>query len=241
MVYQCKTASDTMRTVSPGAGAEVRRFTEDIMHHVHLLPPVEQIGPRPTSKGSVDLTGGKLFLQSQTLHATLIDIIERRAPSLTVGWEGGRQLKFSAVMRFLLRSLHSLYTLWSQKETLTTDQMLLYDKSVDTLHKSWLALGWKPTVWVHWVCAHSSFYVHSFRSIYSFTSIPTEHRHQKFKMDLRHAFEGWKFANPLVTSRWLTRVVNLDALDQGLHLLSLTNEVGTDAIFKRHNKKRKLE
>ncbi len=75
MDYKCKTASDTMRTVSPRVGAEVHRFMEDIMHHVHLLPPVEHIGPRPTLKGSVDLTGGKLFLKSQTLHATLIDII----------------------------------------------------------------------------------------------------------------------------------------------------------------------
>ena len=211
------------------------------MHHVQLLPPVEQIGPRPTSKGSVDLTGGKLFLLSQTLHTTHIEIVERRAPTLTVTWEGGRQIKFSACLRILFRSLHSLYTLWSQKETLTPDQLFSYDNSIKNLHKSWLALGWKPAVWVHWVCAHSSFYVHTFRSIYSFTSIPIEYRHQKFKMDLRHAFEGWKFANPLVTSRWLTRVVNLDALDQGLHLLSHTNEVGTDAIFKRHaNKKRKL-
>ena len=156
-------------------------------------------------------------------------------------WEGGRQIKVSACLRILFRSLHSLYSLWSQKEILTLDQLILYDKSIATLHKSWLALGWKPAVWVHWVCAHSSFYVHTFRTIYSFTSIPTEHRHQKFKMDLRHAFEGWKFANPLVTSCWLTRFVNLDTLDQGLHLLSLTNEVGTDAIFKRQTKKRKLD
>ena len=230
-----------MRTVSPGAGAECRRFAEDIMHHVQLLPPVEQIGPRPTSKGSVDLTGGKIFLQSQTLQSNLVEIVERRAPNLTVTWEGGRPIKVSACLRILFRSLHSLYSLWSQKEILTPDQLILYDKSIATLHKSWLALGWKPAVWVHRVCAHSSFYVHTFRTIYSFTSIPTEHRHQKFKMDLRHAFEGWKFANPLVTSRWLTRVVNLDALDQGLHLLSLTNEVGTDAIFKRQTKKRKLD
>ncbi len=59
------------------------------MHQVYLLRPVEQIGLRPLSKGSVDLMGGKLFLQSQKLHANLIDIVERGDPSLTVGFGRG--------------------------------------------------------------------------------------------------------------------------------------------------------
>ena len=59
-------------------------------------------------------------------------------------------------------------------------------------------------------------------------------------MDLRHAFEGWKFQNPLLTACWLTRVVDLNALDQGLHILSLTQDVDNDAIFKRASKRPKL-
>lgn len=210
------------------------------MAEVRELPPGEQVGPRPTSKGAVDLTGGKLFLQNTTLHANLVRIVEQRAPNHSIWWEPTRKLKLHAIIRILLRSLHSLHNFWTQKELLSPAQLDLYAQAIASLHKAWLALGWKPTVWVHWVCAHSTFFLTTYRSLYSFSSIPTEHRHHTFKMDLRHAFEGWKFKSPLLTSRWLTRVVNLNALDQGLHLLSLANSVGTDAIFTNKKKKRKL-
>ena len=41
-------------------------------------------------------------------------------------------------------------------------------------------------------------------------------------------------------ARWLTGVVDLNALDQGLHILSLTQDVDNDAIFKRASKRPKL-
>ena len=165
--------SDTLRTWRPAAGAEVRRFVEDVMSRVAQLPPEDQIGPRPTKQGSVDLTGGKLFLQDRDAHCALVSIAEKHSTDQCVSWDGSRQMKVHAVIRILLKSLHIIHTFWIQKLILTANQLLDYNAAICQFHKAWLALTWKPTVWVHWVCAHSSFYMNTYRSIQSFSSIPT--------------------------------------------------------------------
>jgi hypothetical protein len=184
----------------------------------------------------VDLTGAKLFFQDPDQHKIFNDIVCKHGADKTVLWEEGRVLKYHAVTRMLLRAIHTLHFYWNRSALLTTPEVSHYIESIGLFRKTWTALGWKPTVWVHWVCAHSGFYMASYRSIYTFCSIPTEYRHQKYKLDLRHAFEGWKFKNPSLTHRWLKRVVDLDALDQGLRVFSLTNH---HSIFKK-NKKAKL-
>ena len=142
----------------------------------------------------------------------------------------------------LFRSLHNLYRFWSDPNSLNSQALKDYQETLGVFRNAWLSLGWKPTVWVHWVCAHSNFYVTSYRSLFDFSSIPTEKRHQTFKLDLKHAFEGWKFKNPSLTCRYLARVVNLDALDQGLRLLSLKEALPADQMFERNRaKKRKRE
>ena len=123
---------------------------------------------------------------------------------------------------------------------MSNPQLKLYIDAVDLLRKTWTTLGWKPRAWVHWICAHSSFYMATYRSISTFSSIPTEHRHQTFKMDLVHAFEGWKFKNPVLTQCWLSRVVQLDALDQGLRILRLSNSISSDEFFDP-NKRRRIK
>ena len=124
----------TLRPVHPSAGAEVRRFTEDLMNHVHQMPAAKQIGPRPTSKGAVDLTGGKLFLQDVTLQTKLVDIVERRASHVTIAWEPNRHLKLHAVLRILLRSLHTLHCFWTQRTALTSQQLQDYSMAISSLH-----------------------------------------------------------------------------------------------------------
>ena len=146
-------------------------------------------------------------------------------------------MKYHAVLRMMLKSLHTIHGYWNRPSILTASELSHYLDSITLLTKTWTVLAWKPTVWVHWVCAHSGFYMATYRCLFSFSSIPTEHRHQKFKMDLRHAFEGWKFAKPHLTKRWLTRVVDLDALVQDLRVYNLTQ---SDNIFPK-NKRRKLE
>ena len=229
-----------MRTWRPAAGAEVRRFVGDIMARVQELAPEDQIGPRPTKEGAVDLTGGKMFLSNPVQHASLVAIVSKHGSDKSVVWDG-RGVNFHTVIRILLRAAHTLHALWNQKAMLGNPDLAQYIESISLLHKSWVSLNWKPTVWLHWVCAHSTFYMSKYRSICSFTSIPTEHRHQSFKMDLRHAFEGWKFKNPHLTQRWLCRVVDLDALDQGLRLLSCSSELQpSDGVFERKPKRPRL-
>ena len=77
-------------------------------------------------------------------------------------------------------------------------------------------LRWKPTVWVHWAVAHSGFYVERYRSIYLFSSIPTEFRNSRFKVELRNCFKGWSVRRPLLNRWGLKHVVNMHALDLGL-------------------------
>ena len=59
----------------------------------------------------------------------------------------------------------------------------------------------------------------TYGGLYAFSSIPSEHRHQRFKRDLRITFQGWKYKAPLRCKGYLKRVIELDALDQGLRSL----------------------
>lgn len=107
---------------------------------------------------------------------------------------------------------------WCSKTLLTDVEIVQYHSAVDTFRHAWVGLKWKPTVWVHWACAHSGFFVSMYKSLYAFSSIPTEHRHQKFKQDLRNTCQAWKFQAPLRCKGYLVRCLELDALDQGLRM-----------------------
>lgn len=209
------------------------------MARVQELAPEDQLGPRPTKEGAIDLTGGKVFLSDPAQHASLVAIVAKHGLEKTILFDD-RHMAYHAVFRILLRSIHTVHFFWNKKEMLHDSDLRVYIDSIDLFRKCWTSFSWKPTVWVHWVCAHSSFYMATYRTLSSFTSIPTEHRHQTFKMDLRHAFEGWKFKNALLTKRWLCRVVELDALDQGLRILSQTADLDNDGIFEHRRKKPKM-
>ena len=144
------------------------------MARVRELAPEDQIGPRPTKQGSVDLTGAKLFFNDLHQHAQFVDVVAKHGSDRTINWEVGRDLKFHAVVRMMLRALHSLHSFWNRPNLLTETDLSHYLDSVSLLTKTWTALGWKPTVWLHWVCAHSGYYMATFRSLYTFSSIPTE-------------------------------------------------------------------
>ena len=68
-----------------------------------------------------------------------------------------------------------------QQNFISQDTVLLHKQILQMFQKTWKALGWKPTVWIHWMCAHSCFVLEKYKTIYGFTSIPVEYRHQKFK------------------------------------------------------------
>ena len=79
-------------------------------------------------------------------------------------------------------------------------------------------LGWKPTVWVHWVCAHSGWYMEEYRNLYMFSSVPTEQQHRRFKVDLRHACHAFKRTRPRQGASALRHVLALHSIDTDLQL-----------------------
>ena len=143
----------------------------------------------------------------------------------------GRPLLYFACVRLALGALHTMYAHWSAKSLRSPEDIVDYRRAVDTFRHAWVGLQWKPTVWVHWACAHSSMFLANYRTGYAFSSIPTEHRHQHFKQDLRNTCQAWKFRAPLRCKGYLKRCLELDALDQGLRLLKRRKAMPSTAIF----------
>ena len=128
-------------------------------------------------------------------------------------------------MKLLLLALHGIYGLWRRKDKLPPASISAYREHIDTFRQCWIALGWKPAVWVHWLCAHSVFFfIEQHANLYVFSSLPVERRHQGFKLDLRHAFQGWKIASPILAARFLRTVIEQDSLDLVLHDLPVAKK-----------------
>ena len=64
--------------------------------------------------------------------------------------------------------------------------------------------------------AHSPFFMRTYRTLYLFSSIPTEHKNQGFKLDVKHVFKGWALRRPAFTRSGLAHLVSMNALDQKL-------------------------
>lgn len=163
-------------------------------------------------------------------------MLPKYTEGVNLTWSPGadaREVRVHAVLRIMLRALSCLHGFWRQKTYLTDREVDDYQRNIDLFAKCWHAFQWKPAVWVHWMVAHSGYYIKMYRTLYLFSSIPSEHRHQTFKLDLRHSFQGWKLQNPRCNERGLQHVVELDSLDQGLHLLQLSKDLEASKKRKR--------
>ena len=163
----------------------------------------------------VDLTGAKVFLSNDDMRSRFLNHLQSACSDQWASYNG-RPLLYYACVRLLLGALHILHKHWRSKNLLTAEEIVEYRSAIEKFRHAWVGLQWKPTVWVHWACAHSSFFVVTYKTIYAFSSIPTEHRHQKFKQDLRNTCQAWKFRDPLRCKGYLKRCLEMDALDQGL-------------------------
>lgn len=56
------------------------------------------------------------------------------------------------------------------------------------------------------------------RTLSVFSSIPTEHRHRRFKLDLAHSFRGGRRCKHYLSKGGLLHVLHMHALDLGLLL-----------------------
>ena len=161
----------------------------------------------------------------------------KHAALITLPWpsstgEDNRHVLVATVLRIMLRSLKTIHDLWRTKSVLTNIEVERYEQAIKSFTSCWHAFKWKPSVWVHWMICHSGVFVRKHRSMYFFSSIPTEHRHQHFKLDLRHSFQGWKLCNPSISQRGLRHVIELDAIDQRIRLLDASRDP-TDGSRKK--------
>lgn len=224
--------------------ASIHQYRRTLKEDARDVPQAERYPDRPAVGDNVDLTGAKLFLESQARALDFAALVERHWPDQMVQYgDERRRIVGHAVLRKLLLTLQQLFALWKRKAFLTVEQVGQHRASIQSLSQCWQALGWKPTLWVHWVCAHSHFFVARYRSMAVFSSIPTEHRHQRYKRDLRHAFMGWRLQRPLLSVGWLCRAVELDALDLGLHYFRVTDRNVQNKVMlaPRKGRKRKRE
>ena len=183
----------------------------------NLLP--SEIVPSP-ALASIDLSIAHLFLSSSVNIQSVISILQSHNLSHDIPYGPDRKLHFHVVIKFLLLALFDIYAFWRRKDILADADLIMYNDRVNSFRLCWVSLGWKPALWVHWVCAHSPYYIRQHRNLYVFSSLPTERRHQGFKLDLRHAFQGWKVASPIVAARFLRTVVENDALDLSMTALA---------------------
>ena len=144
----------------------------------------------------------------------------------------GRKVQYHFLLGIMLENLTTLYSTWSNKKELTPSDLATYSNALRRFTDGWLALKWKPALWVHWICAHSTFFLNQHRTLSAFSSIPTEFRHQKFKRDLKNTAQCFKYLNPERCRAHLQRVIELDALDMGLAVLQLKPPAPRENVFE---------
>ena len=211
-------ATQAASSQCPSLVAGVRQFVQDVQWSVQGLPAAQRLAPRPTTLGTLDLTASRLLLEDIPLQDQLVALVQQKFPNTQIAFPGGRGILVHAVLRTLLRGFRTLHQFWHQPADLSEAQLQDYERALGTCRQCWQALQWRPTVWVHWVMAHSLFFLRTFGNLAMFSSMPTERRHQQFKRDLRHSFHGWKLVNPRSGTSALTHVLEMDALDKGLRL-----------------------
>lgn len=136
----------------------------------------------------------------------------------TLKWDSTRFVNVHSALQTLLHSLKCIHVFWRQPNPLTNDQFNAYHTNVNKFAQCWGAFKWKGTVWVHWVIAHSSYLMQQFKTIFMFSSIPTEHKHKRFKLDMRNSVRICGSRKRRLNKGGLVHVVELDALDLGIAL-----------------------
>ena len=95
---------------------------------------------------------------------------------------GGRPVQYHFLLTILFQQLTLMYKTWANKNILTPADLAKYTAALQRFIECWLAFQWKPAVWVHWICAHSTFFLNQEKSLSAFSSIPTEYRHQNLSV-----------------------------------------------------------
>lgn len=212
------------------AAQHIRVLRGALAAEAERLPAEERLSQHTTGLGTLDLTQGALLAKSWPLQQQIVVAAQAALPDFSIVFQGHR-VTIQVVLFRLLSAWHALHAAWTDPTPLSQDQITQYRGCLTDFTQAWEALGWKPTVWVHWVASHSLAHMQQHRGLAFFSSVPVEHRHKGFKRDLANTFLGYKCSRPLFTARGLTHILRLDALT--LPLADATLGFHTDRRMKR--------
>jgi hypothetical protein len=206
--------ADTRVQAKPALVAALRRMVADVGQDAAHIPSDMRLLVRPNKDGAVNIATAQVFLSSSARHAELVTLVEDHLGVVRVDGEPVGP-PFHALLRSLFSALAFMNKCWRSKEGFKWQQ---YAVAVDEFARAFRALGWKPAVWLHWVCCHSTELARLYGNFFIFSTIPTERRHVSWKMDIRHSFQGWKLKAPHLARRGLTHSHALDSLDIGVRI-----------------------
>ena len=167
-------------------------FRKDILLYKALSL---RLAPRHTKPGTLDQSASTLFVENIEVQAKICASLRelKQVANLPTG-----NMNVASAIQLLFRTLHGLHSLWRTKTLLTSEECKSYLFLATRFGFLWHAAGWKVSTWVHWVVRHSSALVDLHRTIYHFSSIPTERRNVEFKLDVTHCYKGWKLSHCLM-------------------------------------------
>ena len=189
----------------------LREMWAELSHRAASIPPSERLAPRRTPEGAVDISTARLFWEADDLQKQVVDILKEEFGDMKA--DG---VPAHALIHVVLSSFSAMYKLWRKKVPLTDMEVAQCKGCAAKLGRCWSRLGWRPSPWVHWVVAHSGFFVEKYRSLYLFSSIPSEKRNRRFKVGLKNSMRGWCLRHPRLAARGLAPVVNMESLVVGL-------------------------
>ena len=197
----------------PALVKQIRELIVAVNQDAAKIPSDTRLAPQRTT-GCLDITSTQVFIGVTSKRPIELALLcKRHLGVVPVGTHGS----FDALLLRVLMALQYMNRCWKAKEGLKGNETVAgYRGAVEQFASGFVALGWQPAVWLHWVCVHSVAVATAWKHFYLFSSIPTERRHQEYKLDIRHSCQAWKRSSPHLATRGLLHAHAMDCLDQGL-------------------------
>ena len=185
----------------------------DLLQASRNIPEADRVALCPTKKDAFDLTSAQVFLDDTQYQQRVVDLLKEYYPNCKAP---NGAIKVYTVVPTMLLALTHLHTVWRKKDYHSDVDVEEAERWAKKLGQCWKLMGWKATVWVHWTVCHSGWFVRKYRTMYVFSSVPTERRNSAYKVHLQNSFRGWSVKNPRVSVRGILHLLNMSRLDVGL-------------------------
>ena len=185
----------------------------DLMQASQNIPEADRVALRPTKKDAFDVISARVFLDDTQYQHRVVDLLKEYYPNRRA-LNGA--IKVCTEVHTIFLALTHLHTLWRKKAYLSDVEVEEAKRWAKKLGDCWKLMGWKATVWVHWTVCHSGWFVRKYRTMYVFSSVPTERRNSAHKVHIQNSFRGWSVKNPGVSVRGMRHLLNMYGLDVGL-------------------------